>query len=158
MLLLRSLLASSSLARPSRFRLEMPRAKRTNPHGAMPPAEAAAAAAAAASQGPSGPVSLNADGSVSIRVHAKPGAKQSVVTAVEDEPGGSVSVSVSAAPMDGAANSELLRFLAAALGVRRGDLALDKGARSRQKVVRLAAGRLAPDAVHQRLQSALGNT
>ncbi|XP_078739868.1 UPF0235 protein C15orf40 homolog [Lampetra fluviatilis] len=154
MLLLRSL-TTSSLARPSTFLLEMPRAKRTNPHGAMPPAEAAAAAA---SQGPSGPVSLNADGSVSIRVHAKPGAKQSAVTGVEEEPGGSISVSVSAPPVDGAANVELLRFLAAALGVRKGDLALDKGAHSREKVVRLAAGRLAPEAVHQRLQSALGKT
>jgi uncharacterized protein YggU (UPF0235/DUF167 family) len=36
--------------------------------------------------------------------------------------------------MDGEANTELIRFMAQVLGLRKSDLSLDSGARSRNKV------------------------
>jgi uncharacterized protein YggU (UPF0235/DUF167 family) len=43
-------------------------------------------------------------------------------------------VAVAAPPMDGEANAELIRFMAQVLGLRKSDLSLDSGARSRNKV------------------------
>ncbi len=45
-----------------------------------------------------------------------------------------VGVAVAAPPMDGEANAELIRFMAQVLGLRKSDLSLDSGARSRNKV------------------------
>ena len=59
---------------------------------------------------------------------------------------------VSAPPADGAANQALLDLLAAALGVRRRDLAIESGAASRAKRVRVSGD---PDALAAALARAL---
>lgn len=52
--------------------------------------------------------------------------------------GDTLAVWVTAPPVDAAANEAVLRLLAEALGCRRGDLALVKGATARRKIVRAA--------------------
>jgi uncharacterized protein len=51
--------------------------------------------------------------------------------------GGALKIRIAAAPVDGAANLELLRFLAARLGVARSRLELVAGSGARRKVVRV---------------------
>ncbi|KYM94307.1 UPF0235 protein C15orf40 like protein [Cyphomyrmex costatus] len=74
-----------------------------------------------------GPVVLNKDGNVAIKIQAKPGAKCNNVTDISDE---AVGIAISAPPTEGEANAELVKYLAAIFGVRKSD-----GSRSRQKVV-----------------------
>ncbi|KAL2630969.1 hypothetical protein R1flu_015655 [Riccia fluitans] len=72
------------------------------------------------------------DNSVSISIHAKPGSKSSGITYVGDE---KVGVQIDAPARDGEANEALLGFMAEVLGVRKREVALGTGARSREKVV-----------------------
>ncbi|XP_024884883.1 UPF0235 protein C15orf40 homolog [Temnothorax curvispinosus] len=79
-----------------------------------------------------GPVVLNKDGNVSIKIQAKPGAKCNNVTDISDE---AVGIAISAPPTEGEANAELVKYLASIFGVRKSDVSLDRGSRSRQKIV-----------------------
>ena len=47
-------------------------------------------------------------------------------------------VRVAAAPTDGAANAEVVRLLAARLGIARSSVAVERGAASRHKIVTIA--------------------
>lgn len=79
-----------------------------------------------------GPVTLNKDGNVIIKIQAKPGAKCNNVTDISDE---TVGIAISAPPMEGEANAELVKYLASIFELRKSDVSLDRGSRSRQKVV-----------------------
>ncbi|KAK8761502.1 hypothetical protein V5799_027229, partial [Amblyomma americanum] len=78
------------------------------------------------------PVYTTNTGAVAIRVHAKPGASVSRIT---DISGDSVGIQIAAPPVDGEANAELIRFLSKLLNLRKSDVSLEKGARSKEKVV-----------------------
>uniref|UniRef100_A0A8D3B8L2 Uncharacterized protein n=1 Tax=Scophthalmus maximus TaxID=52904 RepID=A0A8D3B8L2_SCOMX len=106
----------------------------------------------AAEPEPSGPVVRDRSGAVTIVVHAKPGAKHSDVTDVSSE---AVGVSIAAPPTDGEANTELIRFLAQVLDLKKSRVSLDKGSRSRDKLVRLDSS-LSPEEVLTRLRQAAG--
>lgn len=79
-----------------------------------------------------GPVGLDKSGNVTIKIQAKPGAKQNNITDISDE---AVGVAISAPPVEGEANTELLKYLASVLGTRKSDVSLDRGSKSRQKKV-----------------------
>jgi len=59
-------------------------------------------------------------------------------TRVVGEHGGRLRIQLAAPPVDGEANAALLEFLAGALGVRKGEVALLRGQASRRKSVRVA--------------------
>lgn len=80
-------------------------------------------------------------GSLVFAVRVVPRASQ---TAVAGEHDGALKVRVAAPPVDGAANTELLRFLAKRLGVAAGAVELVGGHASKTKVVR-AEGAQAED-------------
>jgi uncharacterized protein (TIGR00251 family) len=65
-----------------------------------------------------------------VLVHVRPGAAHSEIAGLH---AGVLCVRVAARPVEGAANRELLRVLAEALGVRTSALGLRKGARGREK-------------------------
>lgn len=97
------------------------------------PAKGAKAPKTASSDDPStGPVVLNKAGNVTIKIQAKPGAKCNSITDISDE---AVGIAISAPPTEGEANAELVKYLASIFGVRKSDVSLDRGSRSRQKVV-----------------------
>ncbi|KAL6266257.1 hypothetical protein P5V15_003117 [Pogonomyrmex californicus] len=79
-----------------------------------------------------GSVVLNKDGNVVIKIQAKPGAKCNNITDISDE---AVGIAISAPPTEGEANAELIKYLASIFGVRKSDVSLDRGSRSRQKTV-----------------------
>lgn len=74
-------------------------------------------------------------GGVYISLHVQPGARKEGVTGLF---GASIKVALKAPPVDGKANSALLRFLADELGVPQSSLELCAGASSRDKKVFVA--------------------
>jgi uncharacterized protein len=71
---------------------------------------------------------------VAIAVWATPGASRSEVTGVAD---GCLRMRLAAPAREGRANVELIRLVAATLGVRRGDVTVVRGETGRRKVVRV---------------------
>uniref|UniRef100_A0A1B0CTH8 Uncharacterized protein n=1 Tax=Lutzomyia longipalpis TaxID=7200 RepID=A0A1B0CTH8_LUTLO len=82
-------------------------------------------------------VSTDKNGCICIRINAKPGAKHSQITDVSED---GVGVQISAPPVEGQANTELVKFLADTLALRKSDVSLDRGSKSRQKVIILTKG------------------
>ncbi|XP_033212565.1 UPF0235 protein C15orf40 homolog isoform X1 [Belonocnema kinseyi] len=79
-----------------------------------------------------GPITLDKSGNVSIKIQAKPGAKHNNVTDISDE---AVGVAISAPPVEGEANTELVKYIASVLGLRKSDVSLERGSRSRHKTI-----------------------
>ena len=92
---------------------------------------------------------LEKDGAVRLPVHAKPRAKKSKVVG---ERGDAVEIALAAPPVDGAANEELVRFLAEVLGLAKRDVELVRGDTSREKLVAIRSLPLAE--VEARLRAA----
>ncbi|KAM4573554.1 UPF0235 protein C15orf40 homolog [Odontesthes bonariensis] len=114
--------------------------------------KSAAAGGGAAETQTSGPVAQDKSGAVTITVRAKPGAKHSGVTDVSPE---AVGVSIAAPPADGEANAELIRYLAEVLDLKKTHISLEKGSRSKDKLIRVDSS-LSPEEVLERLRQAAG--
>lgn len=71
--------------------------------------------------------------------------------------GDAIKIRVAAAPVDGAANDELVRFLASRLHTARSAIAIVSGAASRLKRVRIT-GLTTPEAINRLTQSGEGTT
>lgn len=69
---------------------------------------------------------------VTLECRVQPGARRTEVVGFH---GDALKIKVAAPPVDGAANEELMRFVAERLGVRASSVSLLKGASSRQKVL-----------------------
>ena len=78
-----------------------------------------------------------------LTLHVQPGAKRTDIAGTH---GNALKVRLAAPPVDGKANAELLRFLAAAFAVPLRNATLLRGAASRAKVVKIEAPTLRPDA------------
>ncbi|XP_044469333.1 UPF0235 protein C15orf40 homolog [Mangifera indica] len=70
--------------------------------------------------------------SVAITIHAKPGSKVSSITDVSDE---AVGVQIDAPAKDGEANAALLEYISSVLGVKRRQVSIGSGSKSRDKIV-----------------------
>ena len=81
-----------------------------------------------------------------VTLHIVPRAKSTEIAGVH---GDAVRVRVAAPPADGAANTELLRFLADRLGVPKGKVRIVAGALGRRKVIEVEG--LGDDAVRLKL-------
>ena len=99
---------------------------------------------------PEAKLATTREGSVRFEVAARPRARKSRILGVRE---GAVVVQLAAAPVDGAANAELVETLAAALGVARRDVTLVRGETSRTKVVDVRG--LTLDVVRARLAHAM---
>ncbi|KAI5617559.1 UPF0235 protein C15orf40-like [Silurus asotus] len=99
-------------------------------------------------EAPTGPISKLKDGGFAIAIHAKPGAKQNAVTDVSSE---AVGVAIAAPPTDGEANAELVRYLCKVLELKKSEVMLDKGSKSREKVIKVTAS-ISEEEVLERLK------
>ena len=72
---------------------------------------------------------------VSLRVRVKPRASKSRVLGERE---GELEVAVSAPPVDGAANEELVRILAEHFDVPKSSITIARGATGRSKIVRIS--------------------
>ncbi|HEY4689661.1 MAG TPA: DUF167 domain-containing protein [Anaerolineae bacterium] len=74
------------------------------------------------------------DGGVTFAVRVIPRAGRNEVAGVQ---GDALKVKLAAPPVEGAANAALIEFLAERLGVRKSDVSILSGDRSRNKIVRV---------------------
>lgn len=74
------------------------------------------------------------DGVLTFKVQVVPRASRSEIAG---EHNGALRVRIAAPPVDGAANEELVRTLAAALGIKRGAIEIARGRSSKTKQVRV---------------------
>jgi uncharacterized protein (TIGR00251 family) len=74
------------------------------------------------------------DGSVTFAVRVQPRASRSEIVGELD---GALKIRLAAPPVDGAANEELIRFLAKAFGVARAQIEIVSGTTARQKLLRV---------------------
>ena len=72
------------------------------------------------------------DGRQKIYLHVQPKGSKSRIVGLHD---GRLKIAVSSPPVDGKANKEVLRFLAAVFGVHKKDIMLKVGLQSRKKTV-----------------------
>ncbi|XP_039245973.1 UPF0235 protein C15orf40 homolog isoform X2 [Pipra filicauda] len=107
-----------------------------------------AAKGSAGADGAAGPVVAAGGGSVRVAVRAKPGARCSAVTDVTAE---AVGVAIAAPPSEGEANAELCRYLSKVLEVKKSDVVLEKGGKSRDKVVKISVS-MTPDEILEKLK------
>ncbi|XP_017474995.1 PREDICTED: UPF0235 protein C15orf40 homolog [Rhagoletis zephyria] len=96
-----------------------------------------------------GPVQMDKSGNICIRILAKPGAKMNGITDIGTE---EVGVQIAAPPTEGEANAELVKYLSKVLGLRKSDVSLDKGSRSRNKLVMVSKGVSTPENVSAALK------
>lgn len=82
-------------------------------------------------------VTTDKSGNVSIKVLAKPGAKQNAITDISTD---GVGVQICAPPIEGEANTELVKYMAKVLGLRKSDVSLARGNRSRHKILVIEKG------------------
>jgi uncharacterized protein (TIGR00251 family) len=87
------------------------------------------------------------EGAVRFEVHAKPRARESRIVGERDE---ALVVQLAAPPVDGAANAELVEFLAGVLSVPKRDVTLARGETGRVKLVEVRG--LTVDEVRARLR------
>ncbi|XP_059680041.1 UPF0235 protein C15orf40 homolog [Gavia stellata] len=95
-----------------------------------------------------GPVVVAGDGCVRVAVRAKPGSRCSAVTDVTAE---AVGVAIAAPPSEGEANAELCRYLSKVLEVKKSEVILEKGGKSREKVVKILVS-MTPDEILEKLK------
>ena len=93
------------------------------------------ASSTAASHAP--PYLRSVPGSVSIYVQCKAGCHASSVYSVSDS---SLHVRIGARAVEGAANAELIRFLASILGVSKSSVSINSGSSSSRKLVSVRTG------------------
>ncbi len=72
------------------------------------------------------------DAGLRVAVMVKPRSSRSQIVGVHD---GALAVALQAPPVDGAANAELVKLLARALGVRKADVRIASGQTGRRKLV-----------------------
>ncbi|XP_064013786.1 UPF0235 protein C15orf40 homolog [Pogoniulus pusillus] len=116
--------------------------------GVMPRKGKGAGKGAAEPEVAAGPVVATGDGCVRVSVRAKPGSRCSAVTDVTTE---AVGVAIAAPPSEGEANAELCRYLSKVLEVKKSEVILEKGGKSREKVVKILVS-MTPDDVLERLK------
>ncbi|CAM0144906.1 unnamed protein product [Urochloa decumbens] len=102
--------------------------KRGKAKGAPPPP----AATNAGGDGFPGCLRFMPPSTVAISIHAKPGSKVATVTEIGDE---AVGVQIDAPARDGEANAALVDFISSVLGVKKREVSIGSGSKSREKVV-----------------------
>jgi uncharacterized protein (TIGR00251 family) len=95
---------------------------------------------------------LEQHGGVSLQVRVAPRASRAAIAGVHD---GALKLSLTAAPVDGAANAALIALLADVLDVPRRALSITRGERGRSKTVHVAGA--TADSVRAALARALAD-
>jgi uncharacterized protein (TIGR00251 family) len=85
---------------------------------------------------------VGADGSITLTIHAQPGARKTEVAGIY---GDCLKIRLAAPAVEGKANAELRRFLADAFGVPLKNVALVRGETGRRKTLRIESPIARPD-------------
>jgi len=85
-----------------------------------------------------------------ITLNVAPNARNSSVKGISEE---EVSLSICQPPVDGKANEEVVEYISGLLGVKKRQVTLDKGSKSRNKVV-VVTGEISREEVYHKLLQA----
>ena len=85
---------------------------------------------------------VDANGSITLRVHAQPGAKLTEVVGVH---GDSLKIRLAAPAVEGKANEALIAFLAESFGVARRNVEIVRGQSARRKTLVVTQPAVRPD-------------
>ena len=85
---------------------------------------------------------ISADGTITLQVHAQPGAKRTEVVGVH---GSALKIRLAAPAVEGRANDALIVFLATSFDVPRRNVTLIRGEAGRRKTVRIVSPVARPD-------------
>ncbi|XKL64755.1 hypothetical protein PGB90_004841 [Kerria lacca] len=99
-----------------------------------------------------GSIYCNKNGNIILKIIAKPGAKCNKITDITDE---GIGIQINAPPVDGEANSELIKFLSSLLGIKKSDVSLNQGLKSRQKTILLHTSNDSISEIREKLQSSM---
>ena len=89
---------------------------------------------------------IAADGSITLTIHAQPGAKRTEVAGVHGQGTQTrLKIRLAAPAVEGRANDALIAFLAASFGVPRRNVTLVRGEAARRKTVRITSPAARPD-------------
>lgn len=99
---------------------------------------------AADSTNTKGPIKLDKDKNILVEVYAKPGAKQNAITGISEE---GINIQINAPPVDGSANTELIKYMASFLGLKSNSLSLEKGHKSRNKILKISGSIMVVDII-----------
>jgi uncharacterized protein len=78
---------------------------------------------------------LHKNGSVVLKVKARPGASKSFVVEVMSDK--TIKINIAAAPEKGKANTALIKFLAKEMGVHKSDISIISGQGERVKLIKI---------------------
>jgi uncharacterized protein (TIGR00251 family) len=92
---------------------------------------------------------VGADGSITLTIHAQPGARRTEVAGVH---GAALKIRLAATAVEGRANDALTAFLATSFGVPRRNVTLVRGKAGRRKTLRIASPAARPDRDWGRLE------
>ncbi|KAL6651737.1 hypothetical protein ACP70R_010662 [Stipagrostis hirtigluma subsp. patula] len=106
--------------------------KRGKAKGEAPAPAQAVATANGGGGGFPGCLRLMPPSTVAISIHAKPGSKIATITEIGDE---AVGVQIDAPARDGEANAALVDFISSVLGVKKREVSIGSGSKSREKVI-----------------------
>ena len=70
--------------------------------------------------------------SVIFYIHVVPGSAKSEIVGIQDE---ALKLKIAAPPVEGRANAECIRFLSETLGIKKNQVTITSGHRSRKKIV-----------------------
>lgn len=101
-----------------------------------------------------GPITVDKSGDVVIKINAKPGAKNNNITDISSD---GIGVQINAPPTDGEANAELIKYLSKVLGLRKSDLTLDRGSRSRNKILIVHDTSLGIEGITEKINEEINN-
>lgn len=99
-------------------------------------------------------ISINKTGEIVLRIHAKPGSKQNGITDISTE---AIGVQIAAPPVDGEANTELVKYISKVLQLRKSDVSLDRGSKSREKILLVAKNTIDIDRITQLIKTECEN-
>jgi uncharacterized protein (TIGR00251 family) len=91
---------------------------------------------------------VGSDGSITLTIHAQPGAKKTEVAGVR---GAALKIRLAAPAVEGRANDALVAFLAESFGVPRRNVTLVRGEAGRRKTLRIESPTARPDREWERL-------
>jgi uncharacterized protein (TIGR00251 family) len=85
-----------------------------------------------------------------LTLHVQPGAKRTEVAGLH---GDALKIRLSASPIEGAANAELMEFIARTFGVPLRQVTLKQGTKSRRKMIEVRQALLGPQALYTPIQN-----
>ncbi|ELT92199.1 hypothetical protein CAPTEDRAFT_102723 [Capitella teleta] len=101
-----------------------------------------------------GPVTRISSGVMHLQICAKPGAKFNNITDVNAD---GIGVQIAAPPVDGEANAELVKYMSKVLGVKKSEVSLEKGSKSRNKCIAVSSSELDEGAILQKIHKEIGD-